>query len=502
MVNLPSFRQLEHLVMLADHGHFGHAAMACQVTQSTLSASIKELENVLQAPLVDRTKRRVVLTPLGLEIVERARRILNEGKDLVEAARAGSEPLSGTLRMGVIATVGPFLLPDVLPRLRRSYPALRLYLVEDLTARLVEELRSGKLDIVLLALPNEDCRNLETQALFLDPFKVALPNGHPLAAGKAVDIEQLRPEELLLLKEGHCLRDQALAACRLADRRQVQSVEATGLHTLVQMVDNGLGVTLLPQLAIDGGILKGTAIRILPTTGQTPSREIGLVWRRGTGRQREFMLLANVLTQLVEERSGLKSIFPLNSLEITHLVDSGPLPLFSLQERKELKMNRMNHSRIETKNTLPQSIRIQSVGLLNRNLALAIDLERQAKQAHWNVKGPNFIALHELFDKVAEAAEEFTDLLAERATALGGTAEGRVHAVAESSSLPRYPGEIFSGQEHGDALSTAMATFGKAAREAIDEAERFGDADTADVFTGISRETDKQLWLVEAHLYS
>jgi LysR family transcriptional regulator, hydrogen peroxide-inducible genes activator len=299
MVNLPSFRQLEHLVMLADHGHFGQAAKACHVTQSTLSASIKELENVLQARLVDRTKRRVVLTPLGLEIVERARRILNEGNDLVDAARAGSEPLSGTPRMGVIATVAPFLLPDVLPRLRRAYPALRLYLVEDLTARLVEELQAGKLDIILLALPYEDCRNLETRVLFQDPFKVALPNGHPLAAGKAVDIEQMRADELLLLKEGHCLRD---AACRLADRRQVQSVEATGLHTLVQMVDNGLGVTLLPQLAIDGGILKGTAIRILPTTGQTPSREIGLVWRRGTGRQREFELLANVLTQLVEER--------------------------------------------------------------------------------------------------------------------------------------------------------------------------------------------------------
>jgi LysR family hydrogen peroxide-inducible transcriptional activator len=302
MVNLPSFRQLEHLVMLADHSHFGHAARACHVTQSTLSASIKELENVLQAPLVDRTKRRVVLTPLGREIVERARRILNEGKDLVEAARAGSEPLSGTLRMGVIATVGPFLLPDVLPRLRRAYPALRLYLVEDLTARLVEELQAGKLDIVLLALPNEDCRNLETRVLFQDPFKVALPNGHRFAAGKAVDIEQLRAEELLLLKEGHCLRDQALAACRLADRRQVQSVEATSLHTLVQMVDNGLGITLLPQLAIDGGILKGTVIKILPTAGQSWSREIGLAWRRGTGRQREFELLASVLTQLVEER--------------------------------------------------------------------------------------------------------------------------------------------------------------------------------------------------------
>ncbi len=165
-------------------------------------------------------------------------------------------------------------------------------------------------------------------------------------------------------------------------------------------------------------------------------------------------------------------------------------------------MNRMNHAQIETKNSLPQSIRSQSVELLNRNLALAIDLERQAKQAHWNVKGSNFIALHELFDKVAETAEEFTDLLAERATALGGAAEGRLHAVAESSSLPRYPGEVFPEREHVDALSTALATFGKAARAAIDEAERFGDADTADVFTEISRETDKQLWLVEAHLYS
>ena len=165
-------------------------------------------------------------------------------------------------------------------------------------------------------------------------------------------------------------------------------------------------------------------------------------------------------------------------------------------------MNHTNHAQFRTKNSLPQSIRTQSVELLNRNLALAIDLERQAKQAHWNVKGPNFIALHELFDKVAESAGEFTDLLAERATALGGTAEGRLHAVVESSSLPRYPSDIVSEREHVDALSTALAAFGKSAREAIEEAERFEDADTADVFTEISRETDKQLWLVEAHLYS
>ncbi len=302
MVSLPTFRQLEHLVLLADHGHFGRAGKACHVTQSTLSASIKELENVLQASLVDRTKRRVVLTPLGLEIVERARRILQEGKELAEAARAESEPLSGGLRMGVIPTVGPFLLPNILPQLRRAYPALRLYLVEDLTARLVEGLHAGRLDIVLLALPY-DCGNVERRALFQDPFKVAMASGHPLAVGKALDLEQFQYEGLLLLKEGHCLREHALAVCRLADRRQIEPVEATSLHTLVQMVDNGLGITLLPQLAIDGGILKGTTLAVLPIAGEPPSREIGLVWRRGTGRRREFELLASVLPQLVEERA-------------------------------------------------------------------------------------------------------------------------------------------------------------------------------------------------------
>src|SRR6266404_7223441 len=261
-----------------------------------------ELENILQASLVDRTKRRVVLTPLGREIVELPRRILRDGEDLVEAARAESEPLSGTLRMGVVPTIGPFLLPNILPGLRRAYPALRLYLVEDLTARLVEELHAGRLDIVLLALPY-DCGNVEVRTLFQDPFKVALPHGHPLAGGKTVDLEQLRHTGLLLLKEGYCLLEQALAACRLADRKEIEPVEATSLHTLVQMVDNGFGVTLLPQLAIDGGILSGTTLAVLPTAGEQPSREIGLVWRRGTGRQREFDLLASELGRLVEKRA-------------------------------------------------------------------------------------------------------------------------------------------------------------------------------------------------------
>ena len=183
VVNLPSFRQLSHLVSPAEHGHFARAAKDCHVTQSTLSASIKELQNVLQASLVDRTKHRVVLTPRGLEIVERARRILSEANDLVDAARVGSQPLSGALRVGVIPTVGPFLLPEVLSRLRRAYPALRLYLVEDLTARLVEDLHGGRLDIVLRALPHDDCKNLETLVLFRDSFAVALPSRHRLAAG-------------------------------------------------------------------------------------------------------------------------------------------------------------------------------------------------------------------------------------------------------------------------------------------------------------------------------
>src|SRR5258708_1754344 len=161
-------------------------------------------------------------------------------------------------------------------------------------------------------------------------------------------------------------------------------------------------------------------------------------------------------------------------------------------------MNRTNYTRIETKNSLPQSIRLQSVGLLNRNLASAIDLERQAKQAHWNVKGPNFISLHELFDKVAEAAEEFIDLLAERVTALGGVAEGSIQAVTEHSALSPYPSDIAAEREHVDVLSTALAMFGKAAREAIDDAARFGDADTAGGFTANSRGADQQLRLFES----
>lgn len=296
MKTLPSLRQLRHLVTLADTGHFGRAAAACHVTQSTLSASIKELEQVLQAALVDRTQRRVVLTPLGRETVERARRILDETETLAHAARAAAEPLTGTLRMGAIPTIGPYLLPKVLPGLRRAYRKLKLYLVEDLTERLIEQLHMGKLDVVLLALPYEG-GPIETAALFDDRFVAALPKGHLLATEARIRPEQMRPEELLLLRDGHCLRGHALAACGLVDRRRTEEIEATSLTTLVQMVDNGLGTTLLPELSVQAGVTRGTGLVLRPLAGEHAAREIGLGWRRGTGRRAEFQLLARELRE-------------------------------------------------------------------------------------------------------------------------------------------------------------------------------------------------------------
>ena len=291
---LPTLRQLRHLVALADHRHFGRAADAVAVTQSTLSASIKELETMLEAALVDRTRRQVVLTPLGQQTVERARRILADTEALALAARAQREPLMGTLRMGVIPTIGPYLLPAVLPGLRRAYRGLQLYLVEDLTPRLLEQLHTGQLDVVLLALPY-DCGNVESARLFDDRFLLALPPDHPLAKERRVDPERLRSEDVLLLRDGHCLREHALSVCNLADRRRTEAFEATSLPTLVQMVDNGLGVTPLPELAIDAGLLRGTSLVTRPLASEEPGREIALVWRRGTGRRGEFLLLAKEL---------------------------------------------------------------------------------------------------------------------------------------------------------------------------------------------------------------
>jgi LysR family hydrogen peroxide-inducible transcriptional activator len=294
MENLPTVRHLRHLIALAEHEHFGRAAEACFVTQSTLSASIKEFESLLEAPLVDRTKRTVVLTPLGVETVERARKVIGELEGLTRAVRATREPLCGTLRLGAIPTISPYLLPKVLPGLRRSYGQLKLYLVEDQTARLVEALHEGRIDVAVLALPYE-CGAVEVESLFDDPLVAALPSWHPLAGQASVAPEMLL-EDLLLLKDGHCLRDHALSACGMVGRL-TEGFEATSLPTLVQMIDNGLGTTLLPMLAVEAGLLNGTDLVTRPLRSDSATREIGLVWRQGTGRASEFRLLAKELLE-------------------------------------------------------------------------------------------------------------------------------------------------------------------------------------------------------------
>jgi LysR family hydrogen peroxide-inducible transcriptional activator len=288
---LPTLKQLRHFTALAEHRHFGKAAAACFVTQSTLSASLKELEEVLQAPLVDRTKRQVVVTPLGEEILDRARKLLEEARDLALAAKSAREPLSGTVRLGVIPTIGPFLLPRILPGLRRVYPKLKLYLREEQTAPLVAQLHDGHLDVLLIALPY-DCGNVESTMLFNDRFSLALPKDHPLAKQRKVEAAAARKETLLLLEDGHCLRDHALSACRIGAKPHAEAFEATSLPTLVQMAANGLGVTLLPELAVDAGILTGSNLVTRPLAVDEPWREVALVWRKGTGRREEFQLLA------------------------------------------------------------------------------------------------------------------------------------------------------------------------------------------------------------------
>lgn len=294
MKALPTLKQLRYLVALAEEKHFSRAAARSFVTQSTLSAGIKELEEILGAKLVERTKRSVMLTTLGKEISIRARGLLRQAEDITELAAAGREPLTGELRFGVIPTIGPYLLPRIMPRLREAYPELKLNLREEQTLRLLDLLGKGQLDVVLMALPYQ-MQGVESLFLADDPFFAGLPKGHPLTARKRLSSDELDPDTLLLLEEGHCLRDHALSVCHLEQSAIRQGFEATSLHTLVQMVNFGLGVTLLPKIAIDGGVLSGTNIEVRPLEGPHVSRQIGLVWRQTSGREQEFRLLGESL---------------------------------------------------------------------------------------------------------------------------------------------------------------------------------------------------------------
>ena len=242
--------------------------------------------------------KHVAFTPLGLELVERAATALAALEAVAEAANAARTPMSGPLRLGVIPTVGPFLLPRLMPVLRDGFPRLRLYLREDTTAHLVERLETNRLDVLLLALPC-DCGDADAVPVARDEFLVALPKGHRLAAQDAIPVAALAAERLLLLEDGHCLRDQALAVCGLlaGDREEQDRFAATSLHTLVQMVAGGLGVTLLPRLAIAAGVAAGTDVELRPLAAAGAWRTLGLAWRPGAPRAAEYRSLVPMLTE-------------------------------------------------------------------------------------------------------------------------------------------------------------------------------------------------------------
>ncbi|MCK8785808.1 hydrogen peroxide-inducible genes activator [Roseomonas sp. NAR14] len=298
MTTLPSPQQLRYLLALAEHGHFGRAARACGVTQSTLSAGIIALERQLDSTLLEHGPvKRPVFTPLGLEVVGRARAALGALEAVAETAAAAREPLSGPLRVGLIPTIGPFLLPRLMPALREAFPRLRLWLREDLTERLVERLESGRLDLLILALPC-DCNEAETMAIAEDPFLVALPPGHRLAGRERVPVAALGGERLLLLEDGHCLRGHALSACDLPGAAAGDEFAATSLHTLAQMVAGGLGVTLLPRLAVEGGLLAETPLAVRPLEHEA-ARTLGLAWRARSPRAAEFRDLGALVQRAI-----------------------------------------------------------------------------------------------------------------------------------------------------------------------------------------------------------
>lgn len=295
-MSLPSLRQLRYLVAVSERLNFRQAAEECHVTQSTLSAGIKELENQLNVELVERDTRNVRLTPAGEEVVSRARTLLAQAQDLVETAKGAAAPLSGVLRMGVIPTIAPFLLPAVLPPLRAQYPALKLYLREDLTERLLERVRSAELDLALIALPYET-GELAVRKLFKDEFRLVARDDDPLASAREIALRDLRSEHIVLLEEGHCLRDHAIAACGARAANPEAQVEATSLHTLLQMVEGRLGVTLLPEMTLQAGILSGTALVARPFSAHVPARTIALVARATTAHRRDFELLAELIVE-------------------------------------------------------------------------------------------------------------------------------------------------------------------------------------------------------------
>ncbi|OCC24887.1 LysR family transcriptional regulator [Croceicoccus estronivorus] len=291
---LPTLKQLQYLVALHEHSHFGRAAESCFVSQSTLSAGLRELESLLGVTLVERSRRVVRFTPLGNAVVAKAHRLLREAEELSELVQSAGQPLAGELRMSVIPTIAPFLLPRILPRLRKERPQLKLFLREETSADAIESLHHGRADCVLLALPFAT-GDVEAAKICDDPLYVAFPKDDPRNPPDEVPPAMIDEGRLLLLEDGHCLKEHALAACNRPELRASATMIGTSLHTLVQMVDNGLGLTIVPKMALDAGILSGTEVVARPLKSKSASREIMLVWRKNSPRSDEFQMLAEEL---------------------------------------------------------------------------------------------------------------------------------------------------------------------------------------------------------------
>jgi len=291
-MKLPTIKQLKYFVALTETGHFGRAAEACFVSQSAFSNAIQELESLLDTQLVDRTKRSVTITATGLQVATQARLCLRDMESLVEIARGNRQPLTGDLHLGVIPTIAPFVLPGALPKLRRQFPELRLYLHEEQSQRIYERLMDGELDLLLLALPY-DMRGVELLPLFKDRFALAYREGTKRVDPENYRFSRLDADSVLLLEDGHCLRDHALAACKIRNTQKVRRIGASSVLTLVEMVDADLGITFLPEMAKGSSILRNTRVRLKPLSDQS-YRTIGLAWRKGSGRSEEFEILGRV----------------------------------------------------------------------------------------------------------------------------------------------------------------------------------------------------------------
>ena len=294
MTALPSLKQLRYLVALSDHLNFTRAAESCFVTQSTLSAGLKELEKVLGTQLVERDRQTVLMTPTGQALVEPARAIVTATQDLAELTVNVTEPMTGLLRLGVIPTIAPFLLPSSLRLLRERYPNLRLALREDLTASLLSRVKAGQLDFALIALPF-DVANLLVEPLFDDDLWIAGRKDDPDVRARRVVFTPSMPERLILLEEGHCLRDHTLYACSASNSGPLLDVEATSLLTLVQMIEAGLGIGLVPEMAVKSGLVNSPNLTARPITKPSPKRTIALVARTSTSRLVDFKALAKVI---------------------------------------------------------------------------------------------------------------------------------------------------------------------------------------------------------------